>query len=41
MKDEKITPKKYIQNVEEELYTFLEKNNYKKLPFPLYVEDKK
>ena len=41
MKDEEITPKKYIQNVEEELYTFLEKNNYKKLPFPLYVEDKK
>lgn len=29
-----ITPKEYIQNVEEELYTFLEKNNYKKLPFP-------
>lgn len=41
MKDEEITPKKYIQNVEEELYTFLEKNNYKKLPFPLYVEDEK
>lgn len=36
-----ITPKEYIQNVEEELYTFLEKNNYKKLPFPLYVEDEK
>ncbi len=29
-----ITPKEYIQNVEKELYTFLEKNNYKKLPFP-------
>ena len=41
MKKEKITLKKYIQNVEEELYTFLEKNNYKKLPFPLYVEDEK
>ena len=41
MKDEEITPKKYIQNVEEELYTFLEKNNYKKLPFPQYIEDEK
>ena len=28
-----ITPKEYIQNVEEELYTFLEKNNYKSFHF--------
>ena len=41
MKNEEITPKKYLNRIEDELYTFLEKNNYKKLPFPLYVEDKK
>lgn len=41
MKNEEITPKKYLNRIEYELYNILEQNNYKSLPFPQYIEDEK
>lgn len=41
MKDEEITPKKYIQNVEEIIYKLLEQCNYRSIPFPNSKNDEK
>ena len=41
MKNEEITPKKYLNRIADELYNILEQNNYKSLPFPQYIEDEK
>lgn len=34
MKNEEITPKEYVENVEDELYKILEQNKYTRLPLP-------